>query len=199
DDATLLAAMKNAGQELDDEDLATYMKQRGLGTPATRAAIIERLLQTGYIERIKKTLVPTEKGVALIEQIHPDLRDVKLTASWEQQLSDMQDEKLPANQFDSAIAEFVLSLLPAVVEESTTKRVPREGDIGACPRCEVGSVRFTPKGAGCTRWRDGCTFSIWREQFGKELKDAHIKELVENKRTKLIKGFKKKDGKTKFD
>jgi DNA topoisomerase-3 len=60
-------------------------------------------------------------------------------------------------------------------------------------------VRFTPKGAGCIRWKDGCTFSIWREQYGKELKDAHIKELVENRRTKLIKGFKKKDGKDKYD
>jgi DNA topoisomerase-3 len=200
DDATLLAAMKNAGQEIDDEDLASYMKQKGLGTPATRAAIIERLLQTGYIERNKKHLLPTEKGKALIEQVHADLRDVKLTASWEQQLADMQDGKLVLDKFEGDIASFVSTLLPQVAEASaTTKLIPSEGDVGSCPKCEIGVVRFTPKGAGCIRWKDGCTFSIWREQYGKELKDAHIKELVENRRTKLIKGFKKKDGKDKYD
>lgn len=200
DDATLLAAMKSAGQDLDDEDLAAYMKQRGLGTPATRAAIIERLLQTGYIERVKKSLIPTDKGKALIEQVHGDLRDVKLTASWEQQLADMQDGKLVLDSFMTDIGEFVRRLLPEVAKSaSTAKCVPREGDVGQCPKCELGVVRFTPKGAGCIRWKDGCNFTIWREQFGKELKDSHIKELVEHKRTKLIKGFKKKDGNGKYD
>jgi DNA topoisomerase III len=199
DDATLLAAMKNAGQDIDDEDLFSYIKQRGLGTPATRAAIIERLLQTGYIERNKKALVPTEKGMSLVEQVHGDLKDVKLTAAWEQGLSDMQDGKILLSKFEGDIAEFVRTLLPIIQQESASRRVPREGDIGACPKCEIGSVRFTPKGAGCTRWRDGCTFSIWREQYGKELKDSHIKELIESRRTKLIKGFKKKDGKGKYD
>ncbi len=87
--------MKNAGQEIDDEDLAAYMKQKGLGTPATRAAIIERLLKTSYIERQKKYLMPTEKiAEHLIQQVHQDLKDVSLTASWEQGLADMQDGKL---------------------------------------------------------------------------------------------------------
>ncbi len=199
DDATLLTAMKNAGQELDDEDLAAYMKQRGLGTPATRAAIIERLLQSGYIERKKSALVATEKGVAVIDQVHTDLKDVKLTASWEQRLADMQDGALDLATFESDIAVFVRAVLPSVTGESATTRIPREGDIGACPKCSVGSVRFTPKGAGCTRWREGCTFSIWREQYGKELKDTHIKDLIENKITKVIKGFKKKDGKGTYD
>jgi DNA topoisomerase III len=86
DDASLLTAMKNAGQEIDDEDLAAYMKQSGLGTPATRAAIIERLLSTAYIERKKKALLPTPKGTALIHQVHADLKNIALTASWEQRL-----------------------------------------------------------------------------------------------------------------
>ncbi|HEY9714481.1 MAG TPA: topoisomerase C-terminal repeat-containing protein, partial [Chroococcales cyanobacterium] len=194
DDSTLLTAMKNAGQDLDDEDLAAYMKQRGLGTPATRAAIIERLLQTGYIERQKKSLIPTEKGRALIEQVHSDLKDVKLTASWEQRLADMQDGKLSISIFDGDIASFVTGLLPQLASENQSVYSPREGDIGPCPQCSVGSVRFTPKGAGCSRWKDGCNFSIWREQYGKELKDSHITDLVKERRTKLIKGFKKKDG-----
>jgi DNA topoisomerase-3 len=199
DDSTLLSAMKNAGQDIDDDDLAVYMKQKGLGTPATRAAIIERLLQTGYIERNKKSLVPTDKGKALIEQVHANLRDVKLTAMWEQALADMQDGKLQLDSFENEIGAFVRGLLPEVIAASANKRIPREGDIGACPKCTVGSVRFTPKGAGCSRWKDGCNFSIWREQYGKELKDAHIKELIENRKTKLIKGFKKRDGSKKYD
>jgi DNA topoisomerase-3 len=199
DDATLLTAMKNAGQDLDDEDLATYMKQRGLGTPATRAAIIERLLQTGYIERKKSSLIPTEKGSAVIDQVHSDLKDVKLTASWEQRLADMQDGVLDLATFENDIAVFVRTVLPLVTADSATTRIPREGDIGACPKCSVGSVRYTPKGAGCTRWREGCTFSIWREQYGKELKDSHIKELIQSRHTKQIKGFKKKDGTGTYD
>ncbi len=191
--------MKNAGQEIDDEDLASYMKQKGLGTPATRAAIIERLLQTNYIERNKKTLMPTEKGRALIEQVHTDLKDVKLTASWEQRLADMQDGKLKLSVFDGDIATFVLQTLPLVTAGGGGARVLKKAISVLAPQCEIGSVRFTPKGAGCNRWREGCTFSIWREQYGKELKDAQIKELVIEKRTKPIKGFKKKDGKGTYE
>jgi DNA topoisomerase III len=149
DDATLLAAMKSAGQDLDDEDLAAYMKQRGLGTPATRAAIIERLLQTGYIERNKKYLAPTDKGRALIEQVHSDLRDVKLTASWEQQLADILDGNMQLDSFETAIADFVRAVLPEVSSSSSSvPMVPREGDLGSCPKCKLGVVRPTPKGAG---------------------------------------------------
>lgn len=198
DDSTLLTAMKNAGQDLDDEDLAAYMKQRGLGTPATRAAIIERLLQTGYIERNKKYLIPTDKGKALIAQVHDNLRDVKLTASWEQGLADMQDGKLEITKFETDIAEFVRNLLPELTKEGAP-RLLRDGDIGTCPQCKLGIVRFTPKGAGCMRWREGCKFSIWRQSYGKELSDDHIKQLLETKRTELITGFKKKDGSGTYD
>jgi DNA topoisomerase-3 len=202
DDGTLLTAMKNAGQEIDDEDLASYMKQKGLGTPATRAAIIERLLKSSYIERQKKYLMPTEKGRALIQQVHQDLKDVSLTASWEQGLADMQDGKLPLDSFESDIAGFVARLLPDVATQTEAlPSVPREGEVsfGTCPQCQKGFVRQTPKGAGCNRWKEGCNFSIWRDIYGKEITDTHIKELVEKRITKEIKGFKKKDGSGKYD
>jgi DNA topoisomerase-3 len=66
--------------------------------------------------------------------------------------------------------------------------------LGTCPQCKQGTVRQTPKGAGCSRWKEGCTLSIWREQYGKQLSDEHIKSLVENRRTELIEGFQKKSG-----
>jgi len=202
DDGTLLTAMKNAGQEIDDEDLASYMKQKGLGTPATRAAIIERLLKSSYIERQKKYLMPTEKGRALIQQVHHDLKDVALTASWEQGLADMQDGKRPLDSFENDIANFVERLLPDVASQTDSlPSVPREGEVsfGTCPQCAKGFVRQTPKGAGCNRWKEGCTFTIWRNIYGKDITDAHIKELIEKKVTKEIKGFKKKDGSGKYD
>ncbi|MBA3858920.1 MAG: DNA topoisomerase III [Cyanobacteria bacterium PR.3.49] len=202
DDGTLLTAMKNAGQEIDDEDLASYMKQKGLGTPATRAAIIERLLKSSYVERQKKYLMPTEKGRALIQQVHRDLKDVALTATWEQGLADMQDGKMQLDSFERDIAGFVSRLLPDVAAQTgSLPSVPREGEVsfGTCPQCQIGFVRQTPKGAGCNRWKDGCGFSIWRNIYGKDITDAHIKELVEKKVTKEIKGFKKKDGSGKYD
>ncbi len=199
DDASLLTAMKNAGQELDDEDLASYMKQKGLGTPATRAAIIERLLQTGYVERQKKSLLPTLKGKTLIEQVHQNLKDIALTANWEQKLADMQDGKLESRVFDQGIADFVRALLPDVAASAGQAMIKAGTGIGMCPHCKRGVVRPTPKGAGCNRWKEGCTFNIWREQRGKSLTDAQIKDLVENRCTKVIKGFKKKDGSGTYD
>jgi DNA topoisomerase-3 len=198
DDGSLLTAMKNAGRELDDEDLASYMKQRGLGTPATRAAIIERLLQTGYIERSKKALLPTAKGVALIEQVHSDLKDIALTASWEQRLADMQDGKLRLISFESDIADFVRRVLPDV-SKNTASLPPKGDNLGPCPQCGKGVIIQNQKAAGCHRWKEGCTFTIWREQYGKELTDAQIKDLVEKRETKVIKGFKKKDGSGTYD
>lgn len=231
DDGTLLTAMKNVGQDLDDEDLAAYMKQKGLGTPATRAAIIERLLKSGYIERQKKALVPTEKGKALIEQVHDDLKDVALTAAWEQSLADIEEGKLSAEKFENEIGNFVRKILgrasnfsralPVSDDGSSTawtkdksrnggkpngngsnaaRRRPTGDDVfGACPKCGEGMVRKTPKGAGCSLWQEGCNFTVWRQCFGKKLTDGQIKELVQKKRTRVMKGFKKKSGDGTYD
>ncbi len=199
DDASLLTAMKNAGKELDDEDLAAYMRQSGLGTPATRAQIIERLLQSGYIERNKKALLPTEKGKALIGVVHPHLKDTALTASWEQKLTDMNDGKLTLSAFESDIATFVQQLLPTIATTGAALPITGEQGIAPCPKCDKGMVRPTPKGTGCSRWREGCTFGIWGEQYGKKLTDEEMKELIEKRRTNVIKGFKKKDGSGTYD
>jgi DNA topoisomerase III len=199
DDSTLLTAMKNAGQEIDDEDLAAYMKQSGLGTPATRAAIIERLLQTAYIERSKKAIIPTEKGRAIIDNVHPNLKNAALTANWEQQLAEIQDDKLTLSKFEDDIASFVRRLLPDVAKQAASVPGDAKTGIGLCPQCKIGVVRETPKGAGCSRWREGCTFTVWREQYGKKLSDTQIKEIVLNGRSKTIKGFKKKNGSGTYD
>lgn len=200
DDASLLIAMKNAGQEIEDEDLAAYMEQSGLGTPATRAAIIEKLIAVGYIERKKKALVPTAKGKALINQVHLTLKDVTLTASWEQQLANIQDGTIPADFFATAITQFAQGIFPDIIaNRPAMTAVPNPNIYGPCPKCITGTVRKTIKGAGCSRFKEGCKFSIWGQINGKKLTDEHIRHLVTKGRTELIKGFKKKDGHGTYD
>jgi DNA topoisomerase-3 len=200
DDASLLTAMRNAGQEIKDEDLAAYMKQSGLGTPATRAAIIEKLIAVRYIERRKKTLLPTEKGKALINQVHPTIKDVALTASWEQQLANIQEGTTPPDFFAAAIIQFVQDIFPEIIATRHAMATLSGPNVfGPCPQCKTGTVRKTIKGAGCSRFREGCNFSIWGQINGKKLTDEHIRQLATKGRTGLIKGFKKKDGSATYD
>jgi DNA topoisomerase-3 len=192
--------MKNAGQEIGDEDLAAYMKQSGLGTPATRAAIIEKLVAVGYVQRRKKCLFPTEKGKVLINQVHPTLKDVALTASWEQQLANIQDETTPAEVFAAAITQFVRHIFPEIIATRPAMAALSNPNVyGPCPKCKSGTVRKTIKGAGCSRFKEGCNFSIWGQVNGKKLTDEHIRQLATKGRTGLIKGFKKKDGSATYD
>src|SRR4030095_7124042 len=181
DDASLLTARKNAGRGLDDDDLAAYMKQSGLGTPATRAQIIERLLASGDIERNKTALLPTAKGKALIGAVHPKLKDIGLTASWEQQLADMTDGKIALSTFEADIGSFLRRLLAEVTTQGASLPAKAQPGLAACPQCGQGVVRETPRGAGCSRWKEGCTFSVWREVHGKKLTDNQIKELVQKR------------------
>src|SRR5258708_23814397 len=88
--------MKLAGRLVEDDELAAFMKEQGLGTPATRAAILERLVEVGYVERRKKSLLPTPKGIAIVGQVHASLRDPLLTAQWEQRLKAIEDREADA-------------------------------------------------------------------------------------------------------
>jgi DNA topoisomerase-3 len=200
DDAGLLTAMKNAAQEIDDEDLAANLKQSGVGTPATRAAIIEKLIAVAYVERRKKCLFPTDKGKALINQVHSTLKDVALTASWEQQLANIQDGTTPAELFAAAITQFIQHIFPEIVATRPAMAALSNPNVyGPCPKCKTGTVRKTIKGAGCSRFKEGCNFSIWGQINGKKLTDEHIRQLATKGRTGLIKGFKKKDGSATYD
>lgn len=113
-DATLLAAMKNAGRSLEDRDLARAMRTSGLGTPATRAETIERLIRTDYVERQRKQLRSTEKGRALIAVAAAPLKDPALTAQWEQQLKEVEEGTRPVDVFDQGIRGLVRELIPRV-------------------------------------------------------------------------------------
>lgn len=197
-DASLLDAMKKAGASIDDEDLAAYMKRSGLGTPATRAAIIERLLKTRYIERRRKELVPTQKGIDLVAQVQDELRDPALTAEWEQRLKDIEEGTLQADTFEADIVSHLKILLPRVFGAAPIARAPSSG-IGACPLCGQGIVRETPKAFGCSRWKEGCTFTIWKTIAGKSISASQAQELLVRKKTRKLKGFTSKRTGKKFD
>jgi len=210
DDASLLTAMKSAGNQLDDEDLAAVMKQSGLGTPATRAAIIERLIFVGYVERKKKSLYPTEKGKKFIAQVHPMLKDVALTALWEQRLKEIEDGNYDHRIFESEIAQFISKIVAEVKASPRIISLPAPASangLGRCPKCKVGTVlrNAKTKHAGCSRWKKdengnaGCDFSIWGERNSKKLTDSNIKDLITKGKTCVIKGFKSKTTGRMFD
>jgi DNA topoisomerase III len=138
DDATLLAAMKNAGREIEDDALASAMKASGLGTPATRAEIIEKLIRTHYVERQRKQLRATAKGIALIGLVAPALRSPELTAEWEQRLKDVEQGELAVDVFYRDIVVFLRDLVPQIAqgpalsaEQVAAERTARPGRKGA--------------------------------------------------------------------
>ena len=197
-DASLLAAMKNAGRELDDTAQAEALKESGgLGTPATRASMIEGLLRRAYLVRRNKALVSTDKGRALIAAVVDPLRSPELTATWECQLKEIEDGNGSAAGFLDAIACFVRELVPRVRESSA--RVPGEGrggkPVGTCRLCGEDVVE-RGKAFGCSAWREtGCGFTVWKVIAGKKLSAAQVKALLKNGHTDSIKGFKSRAGK----
>ncbi len=326
-DATLLAAMKNAGRQVDDEGLAEAMRQSGLGTPATRAEIIERLIRSELVERQRKALVPTAKGQALVGVVADPLRRPELTAQWEQRLRDVEEGRLAASAFYASIVQFVRELVPqaaasavmapaarAAAQSGGRRRdgktrsgargrptpraaVPPTGDgdtsaapgsgaarrrsrsavagarargpgpaaeddrgvaaeapegvtparggprrrraaqparsataggpaaglragpptdrsgpgsaaVGSdppaahgplgltCPRCRQGRILEGRRGFGCSRYREGCLFVVWKEKAGRQLSPDQVRDLIVTGSTRLLTGFVDEWGQT---
>jgi DNA topoisomerase-3 len=198
-EATLLAAMENAGRFVTDKEAAETLKDAGgIGTPATRAAVIERLIRVGYIERQKKTLVPTRKGETLIDLVPEKVKSVELTAQWEEGLRRIKDGLDDARLWMSGIKNFTREIVQIAKKQevNSTVRQDRES-LGKCPLCGREVVEY-PKSYGCSGYREGCRFAIWKQVAGKKISRTQVKALLQKGRTGLIKGFKSKAGK-KFD
>lgn len=184
---SLLAAMETAGKELDNEAEREAMKDSGLGTPATRAAIIETLISREYIRREKRSLVPTEKGLS-VYNIVADKRiaDVALTGGWELALAKIATGEMNAFTFRHGIEVFATQITSELLKVQIPASTP-----ASCPKC--GSpMAFYPKVARCLNAE--CQLVIFRTMAGKELSDEQLKTLIEKGRTGVIKGFRKKDG-----
>jgi DNA topoisomerase-3 len=203
-DASLLAAMETAGKLVDDEELREAMKDSGIGTPATRASIIERLVDVGYIERDGRSLVATEKGIQVIRLLGDHkLTSPELTGDWEKQLSDIEHGNGDRGKFIKGIADFTKATVEQIAALDKEKLRPERVELGLCPRCgaETGEIiRENAKAYGCTSWKSreepGCGFVIWKRVAGRTLTPEIARQLIEEGRTReVLSGFRSRAGK----
>jgi len=262
-ESTLLQAMETAGKFVEDEELRQAMKDGGLGTPATRAEIIEKLIRVGYMFREKKKLVPTQKGITLVSLVDGHLKSPELTGNWEKRLVDISKGKGNSPDFMNDISLFVQTTVnlvknahfkenlrdeneknyqstgmpkplvsektvpnqtgkqqakmmvnssptniktppsqktgqsPGLANPQNSSRPPVPGQrpsFGTCPACLKGRIIEGNRGFGCDRFREGCSYVVWKEFFGKKLTRTVIETLITGKPTRLLKGFTTPDG-----
>src|SRR5829696_6643835 len=196
-DASLLAAMETAGKLVDDDELREAMKDSGIGTPATRAAIIERLIDVGYIERDARALVCTEKGLNVIRLLDGHaLTSPGLTGDWEHRLGRIEHGEETRDGFMRDIAEFARGTVTELDAKLKEVRIPR-ANLGPCPVCGHDIVE-NRKGFSCWSREDpGCGFVIWKSKAGKTLPPAVARELIAKGRTeKAVTGFKGRSGRS---
>ena len=194
-EATLLAAMETAGKEIEDDTLRQAIKDCGIGTPATRAAIIETLLKREYMVRVKKTLVPTEKGLALYSIVKGmDIANVEMTGRWEAELARIERGEKAAADFNAEIEAYTRRITADLLASEKLFRA-RETTF-ACPKCGKGSMRFYAKVVKCDN--EACALPVFRQVAGKLLSDKGITDLLTEGRTAVLHGFKSKQGKS-FD
>ncbi len=185
---SLLSAMEHAGaDEMNDE-----VERKGLGTPATRADIIEKLVKDGFVRREKKQMIPTEDGIKLITVLPDVVKSPQLTADWENTLTLVAKGEYSAERFMAGIREMVSSLIKTYHEvgEENKNMFGSEAAIGKCPKCG-GDVIKGKFGPYCS---EKCGMSISRA-FGRELSEAQVIDLLEGKKI-LVKGLKSKKGGT---
>ncbi len=198
-EATLLTEMENAGNHVEDEDLKEQLKESGIGTPATRASIIERLIQVGYIKRDKKNLIPTKKAMTLIEILPKQLVSAETTGKWEKGLSKISKGQMEKDKFMESINRFVGFLVEDakvqkkdVYFEPDRKFKPKENQktFGTCPKCESGTMLENTKSYYCSHWKNGCKFSIWKDSLTRkninvELDEKIVKALIKDKKIEV--------------
>ena len=175
-EASLLGAMETAGKLVEDEQLKEALKEKGLGTPATRAAIIETLLERGYITREKRSLLATDLGRYLIALVlDRGLKSPELTGEWEAKLRDVERGRLDPRRFMAEIVAYTGEVIRCGDATSIDG-----GRLGDCPRCGR-PVIAGKRGFGCSGWREGCPFVLWREYKGHALEDNQIRQLLQRR------------------
>ncbi len=196
-DASLLGAMETAGKLVEDDELREAMKDSGIGTPATRAAIIERLITVGYLERDGRALVPTEKGMNVIRLLGEHaLTSPGLTGSWEHRLGMIERGEDSRKSFMHDISEFAGETVKELDESLKDVRIPR-ARLGPCPICGHEIVE-NRKGYSCWAREDpGCGFVIWKSKAGKQLPLAVARELIRTGYTaSAVTGFRGRSGRS---
>ncbi|MFQ5729220.1 MAG: DNA topoisomerase 3 [Waddliaceae bacterium] len=173
-ESSLLGAMAAAGKRVEDAEQREALKEKGLGTPATRASIIETLIKRGYLHREKKKLKATDRGrylVALIQD--PSLKSADLTGEWESKLKAIEAGKLPAGVFMKEIEQLIRRIL-----ETSDAHSVQENLLGPCPLCGQ-MVIEGKRGYGCSAWKNGCKYVLWKKQQGMQLQPTHARRLLQ--------------------
>jgi DNA topoisomerase III len=203
-EATLLSAMETAGKLIDDDELREAMKESGLGTPATRAEIIETLIRREYIERVGRDLQPTPKGLQVITMLEEHkITSPELTGSWEHRLSDIERGSGDRDAFISEIASFTKEIVGQIEALDKEQLRPERVELGLCPRCgaETGEIiRENSRAYGCTSWKSreetGCGFVIWKRVAGRTLTPEVARQLLEEGKTReVLSGFRSRNNK----
>jgi len=194
-EATILSAMENAGKLVEDEELAEAMKERGLGTPATRAAIIETLIAARYLVRHGKELHPTPKAIqtiGLLKTAAPELTSPEMTGEWEFRLREIEHGKLTREQFMADIRSLTATIVNEARSFSLDEHVEDSKPFGECPKCKAALVeRF--KSFSCTN--KDCDFAIWKTMAGRLLGRDEFETLLRDKQVGPLNGFRSKAGK----
>ena len=189
-EGTLLAAMEHAGRELYNEEQREAIAGSGIGTPATRAAVIETLFKRGYMERDRKNLTPTEKGLQLYHAVKSlQIANAALTGDWESKL--VKIEKDPS--FREVFAEEIREYTKRVVDEISSLKIIDSSQKLICPKCKTGKLTHYANVTKCSDM--SCNLAIFKTMCGKRLTEQQIVELVQKGKTGFIKGFKGKTGK----
>jgi DNA topoisomerase-3 len=201
-EATLLAAMENAGKFVEDEELREVLKENGIGTPATRASIIERLIEVGYVEREGKTLIPTPKGMELINIVEAipieELASPQLTGEWERKLRLMEKGDYSRDVFMEEIKQLTVEIVEKLRNKEYQGELERiHVPIGSCPLCGA-PVYENQKAFTCSRWKEGCQFVVWKTILGKKLTRTQVRKLLEEGKTEKLYGFRSRKSKKKF-
>ena len=190
-EATLLSAMENAGKDVEESDKRKAMAECGIGTPATRANIIETLILRDYIRRDKKSIIPTEKGLAVYEIVKDKkIANAEMTGSWELALAAIEAGKMPSERFSQGINSYVGTICEELLSLSSDQK---SYPAYRCPKCGQQSVGIYAKVAKCRH--ETCGFHVFREVCGIHLSEDNIRDLISSGRTPILKGLTSKAGK----
>ena len=190
-EATLLSAMENAGKEVEDAESKKAMAACGIGTPATRANIIETLILRDYIRRDRKSIIPTEKGLAVYEIVKDKkIANAEMTGSWELALAAIEAGQMPAEKFTQGINSYVGTICEELLSLTPEQK---SYPVYHCPKCGQQSVSIYAKVVKCRH--ETCGFHVFRDVCGIHLSEDNIRDLIGSGRTPILKGLTSKAGK----
>ena len=205
-ESTLLKSMENIDRRIEDKELSEYVSERGLGTPATRAAIIERIIKVGYIERKGKQLVTTDKGKKVISLLPDEVKSVEMTAAMELQLSAIENGTIAADEVITGIVGKIKSIITAENSKEHISLAPPREPVGKCPRCGGNIYKFVKDSKAvfyCENSPKSCFFRIYEDDFfftskGKTFTEDILKKLLLCGKAK-VSGFKSERTGKKYD